>query len=437
MNIRARVRLGAATAALAATLYAAGPVNVQPQPVMAQTAGNTVTAAPNEVTKWNAIAVNTVLAQPPNASAPPAAFVFMGMVQGSVYGAVNAIDGRHRPYLVMQRANRRASKEAAVATAAFRVLDALFPAQHAALQADYDSSLRAIPDGRRKEAGIAVGTAAAEAMLAEGHDGRSGPIPPLPPDGPGFWEPLLRADGTQILDPSPWVALAEPLLVRSSSQFRTVGPYALTSAAYTADFNEVKALGAVGSTTRTPEQTHVATFWQSNPAATWNGVARRLAEERQFGVTDSALLFAMVGLSAADASINCWNDKYFWGFWRPMGAIREADTDGNPATEADPSWTPLFTPPYPDHPSGHLCVSSSSLNALRAFFGTDTMAFYVTSSQFPGEQRYFERFSDAIRELIEARIWAGLHFRNADVQAATLGRNVARWTIRHWFQPLR
>ncbi len=145
------------------------------------------------------------------------------------------------------------------------------------------------------------------------------------------------------------------------------------------------------STTRTPDQTHAAIFWQSNPAATWNGLARRLAEEHQLDVTDSALLFAMLDLSAADASINCWNDKYLWGFWRPMAAIREADTDDNPATEQDTSWTPLFTPPYPDHPSGHLCISSSSLHALQAFFGTDQIPFYVTSSQFPGEQRHFER----------------------------------------------
>jgi hypothetical protein len=408
--------------------------------VTATTAGDTRAAAaaqPNEVTKWNEIAQSTVLAQAPNASAPPAAAVFMAMVQGSVYGAINAIDRRHRPYLVQRRADPKASKDAAAATAAFRVLDALFPAQHATLQAHYDGSLGAIPDGPRKEAGIEVGEAAADAMLAEGHDGRPGPIPPLPPEGPGFWEPLLTPAATPIPDPSPWVALAKPFLVQTPSQFRTDGPYALTSADYTEDFNEVKELGDVDSTTRTPDQTHVATFWQSNPAATWNGLARRLAEEQRLDVTDSALLFAILDLSAADASINCWNDKYYWGFWRPMAAIREADTDDNPATEPDTSWTPLFTPPYPDHPSGHLCISSSSLHALRAFFGTDRITFYVTSSQFPGEQRHFERFSDAISERIEARIWAGLHYRNADVQGATLGQKVARYAQLHWFQPLR
>jgi hypothetical protein len=408
-------------------------------------------ALANEVTSWNFIAQNTILAQPPKTSAPPASAVFMAMVQGSVYGAVNAIDRRHRPYLVFRRVPH-ASKEAAVATAAFSVLDALFPAQHDALQAQYDSSLNAIPEGRPKDEGTEVGAAAAEAMLAEGHDGRAGPIPLLPPIGPGYWQPLVGPDGNLLLDPSPWVALARPFLVRSSSQFRTQGPNPLGSAAYAADVNEVEELGALDSSIRTPDQTHIAVFWNSNPAATWNGLARRLAEEHQLGITESALLFGMLDLTAGDTQINCWNDKYYWGFWRPMAAIHGADTDGNPATVANPDWQPLFvatldpaiggvgppliTPPYPEHPSGHLCYTSSSLHALQAFFGTDEMTFYVTSSRFPGEQRYFNRFSDVIDELIEARIWAGIHFRTADEQADLLGERVARYTRLHYFQPL-
>jgi PAP2 superfamily len=410
------------------------------------------TAAANEVTNWNAIAQSTVLAQPPNTSAPPASAVFMAMVQGAVYGAVNAIDRHHRPYLVYGRADRHASKDAAVATAAFGVLDATFPAQHATLQAQYDASLAAIHDGRSKEAGIEVGTEAAGAMLAQGHDGRAGPIPPLPPVGPGYWQPLLGANGLPLLDPSPWVANARPFLVRSSSQFRTRGPNPLGSAAYARDVNEVEVLGALNSPTRTAAETHAAVFWQSNPAGMFNSLARRLVDEHQLDVTASALLLGMMDLTAADALINCWNDKYYWGFWRPMAAIQGAEGDGNPATSADPSWQPLFvptldpaiggvgppliTPPFPDHPSGHLCYTTSSFDALRAFFGSDEMTFFVTSSRFPGEQRYFSRLSDVIRELIEARIWAGIHFRTADEQGMNLGRHVARWTRLHYFIPL-
>jgi hypothetical protein len=356
-------------------------------------------AAANEVTNWNEIAQNTVLAQPPIASAPPASAVFMAMVQGAVYGAVNAIDRHHRPYLVYRRADRHASKEAAVATAAFGVLDATFPAQHTALQAAYDASLAAIPDGRSKDAGIEVGRDAAEAMLSQGHDGRAGPIPPLPPIGPGFWQPLVGANGLPLLDPSPWVANARPFLVRSSSQFRTDGPNRLGSAAYAADLNEVEELGALDRTTRTPAQTHAAVFWQSNPAAVLNGLARRLVDERHLDATDSALLFGMMDLTSGDSQINCWNDKYYWSFWRPMAAIRGADTDGNPETVADPDWRPLFVP---------------TLDPAIAGVGPP-----LITPPFP-----------------DHRIWAGIHFRTADVQGMELGRRVARWTRLHYFMPL-
>src|SRR5512133_1851360 len=160
------------------------------------------TAAANEVTTWNAIAQNTVLAQPPTTSSPQAAGMFISMVQGAVYGAVNAIDRGHRPYLI-HRASRKASKEAAVATAAFRVLDSTFPAQHDALKAQYDMSLAAIPDGRLKDLGIEVGNAAADAMLAQGHDGRQA-LPCVFGNDPGDWRPLFAPSGSAMCDPSPW-----------------------------------------------------------------------------------------------------------------------------------------------------------------------------------------------------------------------------------------
>jgi len=410
-----------------------------------------VAAQANEVTNWNSIAQSTILAQPPLASAPPASAVMMAMVQGAVYGAVNAIDRQHRPYLVHRRFPH-ASKEAAVATAAFRVLDALFPAQHAVLQAQYDTSLDDIPDGRPKNQGIEVGTLAAEAMLAGGHDGRGGPIPPLPPPGPGRWQPLIGPDGNPLLDPSPWVALAQPFLIRSGSQFRTSGPNPLSSPAYAADVNETEQLGALDSLFRTPEETHLAVFWQSNPTATFNGLARRLVDERQLDLTDSALLFGMLDLTAGDAQIACWNDKYYWGSWRPMAAIRSADQDDNPATTADPNWLPLFvptldpaiagagppliTPPFPEHPSGHLCFTSSVAHALQAFLGADEVTFYVTSSRFPGERLHFSRLSDMTNQVTEARIWGGIHFRTADEQGALLGERVARYAQLHYFEPL-
>jgi hypothetical protein len=409
-------------------------------------------AQATEVTNWNRIATNTLVTFPgPAGGAPPALQIDMAMTQGAVYDAVNAIERRHRPYLLRTRFHPKASIDAAVATAAYRVLSnivatvpesILFPNRASllgSLATEYATSLAAIPAARWRSRGIAAGNAAAEAMIAarEG-DGRFGPSPWVPNFDPGHWQPLLNADGTQMLDPTPWVGGVRPFLIRSFSQFRTKGPRELSSAAWARDFNEVKALGSLNSTARTLEQTHIALFWQSNVPPTWNEVARNLAEDPRYAVdlADSALLFAMLNLSGADAGINCWNDKYYWDFWRPWQAIHEADRDGNPATEPDGSWTALLTAPYPEHPSGHLCLDGASLGALRMFFGTDKVRFGVTSTRFPGEIRSFDRFSDALDEITEARIWAGLHYRTADVQARNLGRKVARYMAKHYFQPL-
>jgi hypothetical protein len=415
------------------------------------------TAGPNAVTDWNRIATSTLVLIPgPAGGAPPALQINMGMTQGAVYDAMNAITPRHhRPYLLRRRFSARASQEAAVATAAYRVLSNIvstvppsipFPNRDILLQslaAQYAASLAAIPDTSFKRQGIAAGNAAADAMIAaREHDGRFGPSQWVPNPNPGHWNPLLP-NGTSPLDPTPWVGGVEPFLLESSSQFRTAGPNPLTSDAYTADFNEVKRLGGDGvvtATDRTADQTHNAIFWQSagGPALLWNGVARNLAEDPAHALdnADSARLLAMMNLSGADAAINCWNDKYHFDFWRPWQAIRQADLDENPATEPDPTWTPLLTAPCPDHTSGHLCLDGAHLRVLQSFFGTDVMHFGVTSSQFGGETRFFDRFSDPLTEITEARIWAGLHFRTADVQGRDLGINVANYMADNYFQPV-
>ena len=404
--------------------------------------------AGNEVTKWNEIAVNTVNAQPPLMSAPPAGAVFVAMTQGAVYGAVNAADRHGRPYLI-NRSFPKASPEAAAATAAFRVLDSLFSAtHHATLLAAYNESLGAIPAGNSRNEGVEVGEMAAAAMLAEGHNSAVPIGCTFGTGGIGVWQPLANALGMPLCDPTVWVANAKPFLLDSPSQFRSPGPYAVDSAAYADDFAEVKSIGKIDSLTRTPFQTHAAVFWNTNPAANYNALARRLVDQFSLDVSDSARLFAMLDLSAADAIINTWNDKYHYNFWRPITAIRRLD-DGNPATVPDPTWTPLFdpslspaiggvgpplsTPPYPDHSSGATAYASSSMHALASFFGTDEMSFYLTSSRFPGEQRMFTRFSAVTDEILEARIWAGIHFRNADQQAADLGRDVERYVHTHLF----
>jgi len=405
-------------------------------------------ARADAVTDWNAIASNaivTVAGQSPHAST-----LSFAMVHGAVYDAVNAIDRGYRPYLVLPAAQPWDSKEAAAATAAFRVLAALFPAQQSALQTAYDTSLAAVPDGPAKHGGIAAGEAAAAAMLAaREHDGRGGPFTFVPGTAPGEWRlaPPQGAAGIVAVDPAPWVGFVRPFLVPHVEMLRTDGPNPLTSHAYAKDFDEVKEVGSLTSTTRTADQTEAAIFWQDHGVALWNRVFRSLAATRGLDIVDDARFFAMESLASADAAIGCWNDKAYWNFWRPITAIREAATDGNPATEADPAWLPLFdpatvqfgsplvTPGFPDHPSGHACASGAIVHTLQNVFGTDEMAFSAFSNR-TRTTRSFDSFSDALQEIIDARVWAGIHFRTADEQGAALGAKVARWEQHHYFQPL-
>jgi hypothetical protein len=398
----------------------------------------------NAVTDWNAIAASATAAQP--AHVQP---LNLAIVQGAVYDAVNAIGGGHRPYLAAPAADPSDSKPAAAATAAYRTLVGLFPTQQATLQPLYAASLEGVPDGPAKTGGIEVGEASAAAMLAaRANDGRGGPFTFVFGTTPGAWRPTPPNFG---LDPAAWVGNVRPFLVPSAQMLRTDGPNALTSAAYAEDLDEVKRLGSLTSKRRTADQTQAAIFWQDSGPAIWNRVFRALATGRGLDIVDSARLFAMTNLAAADGSIGCWNDKYHWNFWRPITAIREAGADDNPATAPDPAWLPLFdpsvpvsgpalvTPGFPDHPSGHGCVSGAIVHALKAFFRTDKVPFTATSNKCapaPCPPRSYDRLSRALKEIIDARVWSGIHFRTADVQGAVLGKNVAHYLRKHYFQPL-
>jgi PAP2 superfamily len=366
---------------------------------------------------------------------------------------VNAIDRGRKPYLLdLDKIRARPGSEgAAAATAAYRVLKGITPeARHAGLDAAYASTLAAIPDGQSERRGIAVGVAAGNAMLAARQgDGFMATFTPGIGTAAGKWRPI-GWPATPAFDPDGWVGNMKPFLIRSQSQFRTKGPNALTSAAYARDFAEVKELGALKSPTRTADQTAAAVFWQFAPIALWNPLARELASRFKLDAADQARLYASVNLAETDAAIACWNDKYHWSFWRPRAAIHEADLDGNPATTADPNWESLFapttqttpplaTPPFPDHPSGHGCLSGAVLQTMADFFGKDRIAFTVVSGRsldgVPIPARRFERFSQARTEIVNARIWGGIHFRTADVQGAALGRKVAKYVRKNYFRP--
>jgi hypothetical protein len=348
-----------------------------------------------------------------------------------VYDAVNAIDGGHEGYLITSRvATPSDSKDAAAATAAYKVLLNIVPAQQPALQALYDSTLAGIADGPAKTRGIAVGDAAAAAMIAaRKEDGRFGLFRFVNGNTPGAWRPVLPAFAS---DPNAWVKDVKPFLIRKASQFRSRGPYDLKSKKYAREFDEVKSLGSAASTTRTTDQTDAARYWNENPPRTWNRIVNSISAQEGLSLVDNARLFAEVYLTAADAFIAVWDEKAHWSFWRPITAIREADTDDNPRTEKDPNWLPLLpTPPYPDHPSGHLGLSGSFGKTLQQFFCTDKIAW--TDTNVAGLTRSFGRVSDAIDEIVGARIWSGFHFRNADEASVVISAKIAKYRERHYF----
>jgi hypothetical protein len=401
------------------------------------------------VREWNLHASNALINLPtaptPGAGqAPQVSQLHLGMVQGAVYDAVNSIDGGHQAYLAgLPRVSTPASKKAAVATAAHDVLLGLEVAPplpdvvRQRLEDLYDAELAGIPgDAAKIENGSAAGAAAADAMLeARADDGRYGSFRFTPGSAPGEWRPWDTVPPGSVNDPNAWVAEVEPFLIESPSQFRTKGPHALKTDAYTREYNEVKELGAVGSP-HTPEQEAVAQFYTVNPVELFNRTFRQISEDRGLTLADEARLFAMLDLAAADALINCWNDKAHWSNSRPITAIREGDNDGNPSTVGDTGWTPrITTPPYPDHTSGYNCATSSFMHTAEVFFGRGKTEFSVVRTP-GGVTRNYERFTDVIDDTIDARVYQGIHFRAADVQGAEIGKDVAHWLEKRYFQPV-
>lgn len=371
------------------------------------------------ITDWNQTALGSIAAA---GILPTSTNIYMGMVHGAIYDAVTSIAGGYEPYLGRLEAEPDASKVAAAAAAAHGVLSELFPDQSADLGARLDDSLADVPDGPAKDAGIAVGEAAAEAMLAarEG-DGMGEENPLTYPDGAGGYRPTPPQYAEY---PDAGIANVRTFLADDATYYRTPGPLPLDSPEYAAEFEEVRTLGAKEGSARTAEHEDLMAFW-FGPIPQWAQVERSLTAEHGLGIEEAARLFAMANLAAADASVACHADKYHWMFWRPIAAIREADTDDNPATEADPEWEPVAaTPPYPDHPSGWNCYAGAHVGALREFFGTDEMTYQITSPDVP-EPRDYTSFSQGLQEGIDLRIWQGIHFRTADVQGAELGLKAA------------
>jgi hypothetical protein len=404
------------------------------------------------VIDWNRHATealaNAPTAPTPGAGqTPPVMVLHMAMVQAAVFDAVNMIDRRYEAYLDdLPRAPRWASKKAAVAVAAHDVLVGLGIAPVPPLPAGVitrldglrDQTLAAIPNGPAKTAGINAGAAAAAAMLTERTgDGRYVPFSFTEGSGIGEW----RNTGSGN-DPFAWVAKVDPFLLRRASQVRTDGPLDLDSRAYAREYKEVKDYGSDGTlnpTLRSPEQTATALFFTANPIEMYNRAFRTVADDKGLSLVKQARFFASVNLAGADALIGCWDDKEFWGVWRPITAIHDGELDGNSRTVEDNDWNSLVpSPPYPDHPSGYNCATGSFMHAAKNFFGTNRISFdlvKLATATAPEATRSYTRFTDVIKDTINARIWLGIHFRTPDVQGAQLGREVADYLDDRFLEP--
>jgi hypothetical protein len=421
------IRVRAAVAVVAISLLA-----VPMTQAASAASGPRVAKDPAVIRTWNAIAVRTIIVE--GQKPPPVAQLYLGFVSAAVYNAVVTIDGRFTPYTSQPRPHRHASPEAAAAAAAYRVLSVYFPASAEQLTVDYQASLARIPEGVAKTRGVRVGEDAARAIvrLREG-DGRDAAITLEVAPAPGVWRPTPPAFAPML---APWLGFVRPLLLTSPTQIPLAGPDPLTSTAYTRDFNEVKAAGAAASATRTLAQTETARFWSDSVPVQFQAGFRDLAIRHRLDIDHSARLFAILNMTTADAAIACWRGKYDFPFWRPSTAIQLADTDGNPATTADPTWTPLVAnPPYPDYPSGHACLTGATADGLGYLFGPQNIDLVVASA-VTGTTRHYVTEDMLNQDTMNARVWLGIHFRRAVVDGNRLGHRVSRWALRHYFQPL-
>lgn len=386
-------------------------------------------AADNIVVDWNATAVTTALAA---GQGPVPQTRSMAIVAVAVHDAVNAISRRYATYDVVPQPPAGASVDAAAAGAAYRALTLLYPQSdgpHTALQTSMSKYGFATSDPA-----FVFGELVAEQIVGlRSNDGASLAQYPYTAPGagsPGVWVPTPPANAAALL---PGWGQVLPWVLHAASQFRPDHGPSLTSDRYTSDFNEVKEMGSLASATRTSEQTNIARFWLTSAVVVWDGALREVAQARGLDVPATAYAFALVNLAGADAAIACWDAKYTFDFWRPITAIRNADADDNPSTSPDVAWVPLVpTPPFPEFTSGHTMISGAMATMLGLLFGDDPgVTFTVRSPTNPEFPRTWSRFSAGIDEVIDARVWTGIHFRTSDVVGARMGRQVARFVFEH------
>lgn len=402
---------------------------------LALTIAGATSARADAVVDWNIITGQTI----PFATRPGGApGLDYAMVHAAIHDAVQAYDGRFEPYAV-DIAGASGSPVAAVAKAAHDVLVALFPAKTESLGTNYDAYLanHGLP---QNDPGVSVGQLAAAAIIAlRANDGSWPANPPIFMGGtkPGEWRPTPPAFASMAV---PWLGAVTPFTLKDSTQFRVNQPPPnLSSRKYADDYNEVKAMGALTNSARTLEQTDLAYFYADNHFLLWNRALQGIANTYLDNMGDRARLFALCSLAMADAVITSWDSKLYYNFWRPVTAIQQGDNDFNPLTIGDPAWLPLIvTPAYPDYTSGANSLNGAVTRMLHHFFGTDRLTFTLTSNipQVIQKTRTYNQLSDAADDIVDARIYLGIHFRTADEVARDQGEHVSNWAFENFLKPL-
>ena len=393
--------------------------------------GDSSSQSVNPVLQWNRallVIVRTPGAQPATIH-PTRSFAIM---HAAIYDAVNAIDKTHKSYFVNLRGvSQSASQDAAAAAAAHEVLVGLYPQFQAMLDAQLQQSLAQIPDGAHKADGIILGQIAADGILAlRSNDGSNAPpIPYVFGSAPGDYQ-STPPNFPQQPQFTHWSHVT-PFALERADQFRPGPPPDLTSERYATVFNQVKSLGIANSTAATADQALTGRFWNGAIQNYWNEITQTVAMERNLTTAQSARLFALLNLTFADGVIAFYDAKYVYNFWRPVTAIRAADTDNNPETLADPNWVPQSTntAPDPSYPGAHAVISAAAASVLISFFDSDHFDLTVTSEVLEGVTRSFTRLSAAEEEATLSRIFAGQHFRSDLTAGQRLGRNVADFVV--------
>ncbi len=383
----------------------------------------------NAVVEWNEIAMTAITAQRPG----PQGMLDVALVHIAVHDAVQSLEKRFEPYNVEIK-GAKGSRTAAVAAAAHGVLVGMYKGTPQETTVDTAYHQYVANRGLMGDPGLELGHTVAERILPL----RRKTPNPEPEFVGGTQIGQWRPEGSNTKMVTSWLGATDPFTLTGPARFRADAPPALTSERYVKDYDEVKAIGSVNSTVRTAEQTDLAHFYNDNFFNQWNRALRSLSTRYALNTGDSARLFALANMAAADALITCWDSKTHYALWRPSTAIQYGDVDGNPKTVGDPSWQPLTpNPSYPDYTSGANNLIGATTRTMELVFGTDRKTFEVTSlnPNVVKKTRVYRRFSDASLDAVEARIYLGIHFRFADVAAREQGRNVADWAFKHFLLP--